>query len=247
MVTCLLQGGELESLIPDDGMPESSAKFYAASILEGLAYMHRRHLIHRDIKTSNILLNERGYPTIIDFGFAKYVPDKTYTFVGSPIYTAPEIIRFQGYNTSVDYWSWGVLVYRLVTGRYPFYNTEGNELALYKQICRGSLELDGLMTMEFRMLMTSLLYPDPNKRMGCGRNGWNEIMNSAWFFNDLALDFHKLRRQKTVAPWIPELRNELDASSFHPDESEMEDLMTQNFPPVEYEQQQLFAPFGPYI
>ena len=60
MITSILQGGEIESLIPEEGMPESSAKFYAAGILEGLAYMHRRHLIHRDIKTANVLLNEKG-------------------------------------------------------------------------------------------------------------------------------------------------------------------------------------------
>lgn len=60
MITSILQGGEIESLIPEEGMPESSAKFYAAGILEGLAYMHRRHLIHRDIKTANVLINEKG-------------------------------------------------------------------------------------------------------------------------------------------------------------------------------------------
>ena len=60
MITSLLQGGEVESLVPDEAMPEISAKFYAAGILEGLAYMHRRHLIHRDIKTSNIILNAKG-------------------------------------------------------------------------------------------------------------------------------------------------------------------------------------------
>lgn len=246
MVTSLLQGGELESLIPDEGMPESSAKFYAACILEGLAYMHRRHLIHRDIKTANVLLNERGYPIIIDFGFAKYVPDKTYTFVGSPIFTAPEIIRFQGYSTSVDYWAWGVLVYRLVTGKYPFFQADGNELALYKRICRGTLELDGLMTMEFRLFITSLLYPNPVKRLGSCRNGWHEISKSTWFC-DPTVDLHKLRRQQISAPWTPNLKDELDASSFHPDKSEIEDLMLQSFPLIEDEQQKVFAPFGPQV
>eukprot|EP00956_Cyclotella_meneghiniana_P038010 scaffold147680_cov79-Cyclotella_meneghiniana.AAC.2 len=241
MITSLLQGGEIESLIPDEGMPEISAKFYAAGILEGLAYMHRRHLIHRDIKTSNIILNAKGYPTIIDFGFAKYVPDKTHTFVGSPIYTAPEIIRFQGYNTSVDYWAWAVLIYRLVTGRYPFFVADGNELELYKQICRGTLELDGLMTMEFRLLMTTTLYPDPSKRLGSGRNGWIEIINSAWFDE---LDLRKLRRQKIKAPWMPDFKNDIDASSFHPDESDMVDLMLQEFPALDDGQQKMFVPFG---
>ena len=72
MITSVAQGGELETLIPDDGMCEASAKFYAAGILEGLAWMHRRHLIHRDIKPQNVLINEKGYTELIDFGFGEY-------------------------------------------------------------------------------------------------------------------------------------------------------------------------------
>jgi CRP-like cAMP-binding protein len=60
MVTSLLQGGELEDLLPEDGLSESAAKFYAAGILEGLTYMHRRHIIHRDVKCQNCLLNNSG-------------------------------------------------------------------------------------------------------------------------------------------------------------------------------------------
>ena len=158
------------------------------------------------------------------------------------------------------------MIYRLVTGRYPFFVADGNELELYKQICRGTLELDGLMTMEFRLLMTTTLYPDPSKRLGSGRNGWIEIINSAWFDE---LDLRKLRRQKIKAPWMPDFKNDIDASSFHPDESEMVDLMlqvslvlsifdhdhlnrmfltiscySQEFPALDDGQQKMFVPFG---
>lgn len=247
MITTIVQGGELESLIPDDGLSESSAKFYAAAVLEGLAYLHRRHLIHRDIKPQNILINERGYPVLIDFGFCKYVPDKTYTFLGSPIFTAPEIIRYQGYDASCDYWAWAVLVYRLVTGKYPFYEKGIDELNLYKRICKGSFELDGLMSMEFRMLICTTLYPDPKKRLGSGRNGWRNIVKSPWFVTDGPIDFQRLRRQEIQAPWVPDLKDPLDASSFHPDESEMEDLLHARFPDIAEKQQDIFEGFGPQI
>jgi len=72
MIMSLLQGGELESLIPEDGLPEASAKFYAAGILEGLTYMHRHHIIHRDVKPGNVLIDEKGYPVLIDMGFGEY-------------------------------------------------------------------------------------------------------------------------------------------------------------------------------
>jgi CRP-like cAMP-binding protein len=86
MVTSLLQGGELSSVIPDDGLFESSAKFYAAGILEGLTYMHRRHIIHRDIKPENILIDSKGYPVLIDLGFGELneLHKATHTSRGKP-------------------------------------------------------------------------------------------------------------------------------------------------------------------
>jgi CRP-like cAMP-binding protein len=69
MITSVLQGGELESIIPQGGLSERDARFYAAGILEGLSYMHRRHILHRDVKPDNTLINAKGYPVLIDLGF----------------------------------------------------------------------------------------------------------------------------------------------------------------------------------
>lgn len=75
MVTPVEQGGELRSLIPENGLSEEAAKFYATGILEGLTYMHRKHILHRDLKTANVLINQKGYPVIIDMGFGTYSID----------------------------------------------------------------------------------------------------------------------------------------------------------------------------
>ena len=182
-------------------------------------------------------------------GTAKYVPDKTFTFVGSPFFTAPEIIRYQGHDKACDYWSWAVLVYRLVTGRYPFYQKGIDELELYKRICRGTIEIDGQMSTEFRLLITSVLYPNPAKRLDSGRSGWRDIFNTPWFAaKNVSLDLKKLRMQQMPAPWVPDLSDPLDASSFHPrDESEIDDLLRQTFPAIEEKHEQLFATFGPQL
>jgi len=82
MLLGLVQGGELFSLLHQathDGIPEKDAKFYGAGIIEGLSYMHRRQILYRDLKPENVLIDSEGYPVIVDLGFAKYVPSKTYT------------------------------------------------------------------------------------------------------------------------------------------------------------------------
>jgi hypothetical protein len=74
MLLGLVQGGELFSLLHQDsydGVSEKDAKFYAAGILEGLSYMHRRNILYRDLKPENILIDNQGYPVIVDLGFGK--------------------------------------------------------------------------------------------------------------------------------------------------------------------------------
>lgn len=89
MMMELIQGGELRQQMRNedrDTLSEPAAKFYAACMLEGLSYMHRRNFIYRDLKGENVLLNKHGYCVIVDLGFAKHVPDKTFTFCGTPIF-----------------------------------------------------------------------------------------------------------------------------------------------------------------
>lgn len=107
MLLKLYQGGELQTVIHTDrrdGIPEWAAKFYAANILAGLSYMHHRHIIYRDLKPENVLLDSDGYTVIVDLGFAKIIKDKTYTFCGTPLYLAPEIIMQKGHNAGADHW-----------------------------------------------------------------------------------------------------------------------------------------------
>jgi protein kinase A len=89
MLMSLIQGGELYGIMHTarrDGIPEKEARFYIAGIVEGLSYMHRRGYVYRDLKPENVLIDAKGYPVIVDFGFAKLVLDKTYTLCGTPLY-----------------------------------------------------------------------------------------------------------------------------------------------------------------
>lgn len=61
---------------------ESIAKFYIAGIAQGISFMHRQGYVYRDLKPENVLLDGRGYPVIIDFGFVKQIKNRTFTFCG---------------------------------------------------------------------------------------------------------------------------------------------------------------------
>ena len=99
MLIKLVQGGELYSLMKKarrQTLSERDGRFYASGILAGLAYMHRRHILYRDLKPENVLIDKDGYTTIVDLGFAKIVRDKTFTLCGTPWYIAPEVILGRG-------------------------------------------------------------------------------------------------------------------------------------------------------
>lgn len=99
MLLHLVQGGELYNLMNSTdtkSLPEDQVKFYSAGILEGLVYMHRRFILYRDLKPENVMIDKDGYTVIVDLGFAKIVPDKTYTLCGTPLYLAPEVILSRG-------------------------------------------------------------------------------------------------------------------------------------------------------
>lgn len=85
--------------------PNAVAKFYAAEVTLALEYLHSQHIIYRDLKPENLLLDRHGHLKITDFGFAKEVPDITWTLCGTPDYLAPEVVASKGYNKSVDWYA----------------------------------------------------------------------------------------------------------------------------------------------
>ena len=127
-----VQGDTLIKVIKYYGaLPEMTIKGFARRILSGIAYMHSRNVIHRDIKSSNIMVISGTYIKIIDFGLAKRVTsaygpqaDSTSTLVGTLPYMAPELMRYESYDARIDVWSFAVVVYEMATGQ-PFLNFNG--------------------------------------------------------------------------------------------------------------------------
>ena len=86
--------------------------------------MHSRSIIYRDLKPENLLICDDGYLKLTDFGFAKYLNERTYTLCGTPEYLAPEILLSKGHGKAADWWAVGIFIYELLTGVVPFYDED---------------------------------------------------------------------------------------------------------------------------
>merc|ERR1719233_2240780 len=108
------QGGELFTILRHRRyFDENTTRFMTACVVEAFGYMHSLNVIYRDLKPENLVLDDKGYLKITDFGFAKQIEDQTYTLCGTPEYFAPEIVTGQGHGKAVDWWTLGILVYEM--------------------------------------------------------------------------------------------------------------------------------------
>jgi hypothetical protein len=190
------QNGEWES-----GMTDQHAKFYALCLADALAYIHREQFVFRDLKPENILLDGMGYPKLVDFGFAKYCPDTTYTFCGTPNYLAPEIVRNHGHGAGVDHWGLGIVTYEMVTGENPFYFEDMDQTALFESIVTEDFyPLPESSNPAMRDFISGLLEKDPIRRLGALAGRESDVLRHEWF-SDINLE--KLRKKEISAPWTP--------------------------------------------
>jgi serine/threonine protein kinase/CRP-like cAMP-binding protein len=182
------------------GLPVDHAKFYAISVADTLNYIHSRGIIYRDLKPENILIDVDGYPVLVDFGFTKFCPDKTYTFVGTPNYVAPEIITNAGHNRCVDFWALGVTIYEMVTGENPFFFEGMDPVSLYHSICYEKYFPLKDQSKEFVDLVDNLLQKDPVERLGMLHGGIKDIVQHQWFDG---IELAQIQTKAFPAPWKP--------------------------------------------
>jgi len=237
----VVQGGELFNVLHTDrrdGVPNEHAEFYGACVIRALAHLHKRSIVYRDLKPENVLVDSRGYCVVADMGFAKIVVDKTYTLCGTPEYLAPEIIMSKGHDAGADYWAFGVLMYEMLAGQSAFYMYGTDQASLFKRIVLVKYDFTKSFNDDLKDLITKLLIRRPANRLGKLKGGAADIENHAYFKN---IDFDKLVKKEIPAPWVPAIKDPLDASHFEDFRSEEKE--DRGLPKLSAEHQAKFKDF----
>ncbi|MFQ6659842.1 hypothetical protein Gotur_028579 [Gossypium turneri] len=166
VVTEFAQGDLFQILEDDKCLPEEQVQAIAKQLVRALHYLHSNRIIHRDMKPQNILIGAGSVVKLCDFGFARAMSTNTVvlrSIKGTPLYMAPELVREQPYNHTVDLWSLGVILYELFVGQPPFYTN--SVYALIRHIVKDPVKYPDEMSASFKSFLKGLLNKVPQNRL----------------------------------------------------------------------------------
>ncbi|MEQ2191190.1 Serine/threonine-protein kinase sik2, partial [Xenoophorus captivus] len=181
IVTEYAKNGEMFDHLTSNGrMSEDEARKKFWQILTAVDYCHRHHIVHRDLKTENLLLDANMNIKLADFGFGNFYKagEPLSTWCGSPPYAAPEVFEGKEYEgPQLDIWSLGVVLYVLVCGSLPF---DASSLpALRQRVTEGRFRIPFFMSQDCENLIRKMLVVDPAKRISIA-----QIKQHRWMLAD---------------------------------------------------------------
>uniref|UniRef100_A0A3P9KM66 G protein-coupled receptor kinase n=1 Tax=Oryzias latipes TaxID=8090 RepID=A0A3P9KM66_ORYLA len=211
LVMTIMNGGDLKYHIylvdeNNPGFDEPRACFYIAQIIQGLEHLHQKNIIYRDLKPENVLLDNDGNVRISDLGLAVELKEgktKTKGYAGTPGYMAPEMLKGDKYDSSVDYFTLGVTLYEFMAAKNPFRNrgekVEREEMK--ERMLTREVTYQDNFSEHARSLCDRLLARDVDKRMGF-KNGCCDEIRAHPFFKDI--NWRKLNAGIIQPPFVPD-------------------------------------------
>ncbi|KAJ3413318.1 Serine/threonine kinase [Chytridiales sp. JEL 0842] len=208
-----VSGGDLMCHIQEKKrFSQIRTKFYACEVLLALEYFHKNNIIYRDLKLDNILMTPDGHLKVADYGICKEnMPygATTRTYCGTPDYMAPEILNQNRYGRACDWWSFGVLIYVMLIGRYPFHGED--EADILDAILSDSIEYPSNMPKDTLSLLQGLMRKDPSRRLGGGKLDAEEVKRHPYF---AGVDWDAFMAKSVQPPWKPQVTSATDVSNF---------------------------------
>ncbi|KAE8265949.1 hypothetical protein A4X09_0g6395 [Tilletia walkeri] len=223
-------GGDLATQLSRWGrLGRDRARFYAAEIVEGVEGLHRAGVIYRDLKPENVLIGADGHIVLSDFGLSKEFPreahsssdtsksrlskyaeerDVTTTFCGTAEYLAPEVIQGAPYSYEVDWWSFGTMLYEMLTGITPFW--ADTHADMYVRVLHDELIFpeDRVLDQDTKSILRGLLQRNPALRMKSAR-----IKRHPYFS---MIEWAHVCDKRYIPPYIPPIDplDEMDTQNF---------------------------------
>ena len=201
LVMDYLTGGDLRyHLTKHKKFSENETKFFIACILLGLEYCHYNKIIHRDIKPENLVLDDKGYVKLTDFGIARLqVPNNTKDTSGTPGYMAPEVLCAQDHTIAVDYFALGVIGYEFMKGDRPYIGRSRKEIkekVMAKQVQIKRQEIEEGWSVESADFINRMLQRKPMNRLGV--YGAQQAKEHVWFSG---FNWRELYKRKMESPF----------------------------------------------
>ncbi|XP_058125183.1 uncharacterized protein LOC131293998 [Anopheles ziemanni] len=228
-------GGELFThLFKRESFTEDEVRIYIAEIVVAIEQLHKLGILYRDIKLENILIDADGHIVLTDFGLSRellHEKERAHSFCGTIEYMAPEIVKSRnkdGHDTSVDWWSVGVLTYELLTGVSPFHNDDGQQ-EISRRIMEDEANIPLRLSDAATDFIRKLLTKDPRKRLGSGKQDANELKMHP-FLRETKWDL--LVAKQVAAPFKPVVASETDTTYFSEEFTQQESVDKPCSPPM---------------
>lgn len=203
-----IPGGEIfYHLQTNKWFSEDTTAFYMAQVAESIQHLHSLGIVYRDLKPENVLLNAKGHAVLTDFGLSS-TDEVCRSILGTPEFTAPEVLKGESYSFPADWWSFGVMIYDMLCGGVPYKGS--NPEKLLKKINTGKLLFPSstIISEDAKDLIKKLLKTSPDKRMPVDSK-FDDFKKHRFFRK---INWKELR--KNTPPIVPNCDNLEDATNF---------------------------------